>query len=118
MSGRGSLGIDPGSRRSSRISSRNTDSRDREDTPKSKARDGPERSDKSNSRASKKRRQDASEDVTTGSGRRAAGSVSKKTRDTGRVNEEDEPRKRGRGRPICRMTSASKESPWTVVQQT
>ena len=59
---------------------------------KSKARDGPERSDKSNSRASKKRRQDASEDVTTGSGRRAAGSVSKKTRDTGRVNEDVEPR--------------------------
>ena len=61
MSNRGSLGIDRGSRRSERLSSRNTDSRERNARPKISVRNGPEIRREDKTRQEKKRRQDVTE---------------------------------------------------------
>ena len=70
MSNRGSLGIDRGSRRSERLSSRNTDSRERNARPKTSVRNGPEIRREDKTRQEKKRREDVTEggNVEGGSG--------------------------------------------------
>ena len=71
MSGRGSLRIDPGSRRSARLGSRITDSRERDARPVKDLRNESEMRGKSKSGSSKKRGQDVTEDADVQDGRDA-----------------------------------------------